>query len=67
MSVRIEENNHIGNMPIPGKKEIKGVVCIVMRGEAHYDDVVTVFFNLEDAKKYCNGDDDLYIIISNVF
>lgn len=54
-------------MPIPGKKEIKGVVYIVMRSEAHYDDVVTVFFSLEDAKKYCNGDDDLYIIISNVF
>lgn len=67
MSARIEENNHIDNTPIPGKKEVKGVVYIVMRSDAHYDDVVTVFFSLEDAKKYCNGDDDLYIIISNVF
>lgn len=67
MSARIEENNHIDNTPIPGKKEVKGVVYIVMRSDAHYDDVVTVFSSLEDAKKYCNGDDDLYIIISNVF
>lgn len=67
MSTKIEENRHIDNTPIPGKKEVKGIVYIVMRSDAHYDDVVTVFFSLEDAKKYCSGDDDLYIIISNVF
>lgn len=67
MSIRIEKNNYIGNKPIPGKKEVKGVVYIVMRSEEHSDDVATVFFDLEDAKKYCEGEDSLYINVSNVF
>lgn len=67
MSTKIEENNHIGNMPIPGKKEIKGIVYIVMRSDDHYDDVETVFFDIEDAKKYCGDDERLSINVSNVF
>lgn len=67
MSVRIVENDDISNTPIPGKKEVKGVVYIVMYGDMHYDSVVTVYYSLEDAKRYCGDSEDYYIVESNVF
>ena len=63
----IRHNDNCANCETPGRKEKKGVVYIVMRSEVHYDDVVTVFFDLEEAKRYCDDQERLYINISNVF
>lgn len=63
----IRHNDNCANCEIPGYKEKKGVVYIVMRSEDHYDDIVTVFFDLEEAKRYCDDEERLYINISNVF
>lgn len=63
----IRHNDNCANCETPGRKEKKGVVYIVMRSEDHYDDVVTVFFDLEEAKRYCDDRERLYINISNVF
>jgi len=63
----IRHNDNCANCEIPGHKEKKGVVYIVMRSDDHYDDVVTVFFDLEDAERYCGDEENLYINISNVF
>ena len=63
----IRHNDNCANCETPGRKEKKGVVYIVMRSEDHYDDVVTVFFDLEEAKRYCDDQERLYINISNVF
>lgn len=67
MIMEIINNCNCANHVIPGKKEAKGVVYIVVKSEEHCDDVVTVFFDIEDAKKYCGDDENLYINISNVF
>lgn len=63
----IRQNDNCANCEIQGYKEKKGVVYIVMCSDDHYDDVVTVFSNLDDAMKYCEGEDRLYINVSNVF
>lgn len=67
METRIEQNCNVGNYPIPNKKEAKATVYVVMRSCEHSDELVTSFFSLEDAKCYCEGVDDYYIIDSNVF
>ena len=57
----------MANHAIPGIKEAKGVVYIVMVSDAHSDDVATVFFSLEDAKEFCGDCPTYHIVESNVF
>lgn len=67
MDVIVEKNCNLGNVPIPNKKERKATVYAVMRSEEHSDDLVTCFFLLDDAIKYCKGKVGYYVIDSNVF
>jgi len=67
MKANVKNNSNLANAEIPGKKEAKGVVYIVLKSEDHYDDVVTVFSRLDDAMEYCAGKERFHINISNVF
>jgi len=37
-------------------------IYVVMRSDMHYDSVLVSFNNLEDAKKFVEGNEDYYIV-----
>ena len=61
MDIRIEGASKNSTIEMLNKP-YKSVVYVVMHSDAHYDDVITAFADLEEAKKWIGDNEDAYIV-----